>query len=910
MAIAFTGSASAAGLGISIVIPKTVGLQNGDWMVAFLVLDSQQVAIEVTGYTTVGVGYDAGGGGQTSVLLKRYVADATAEPAGLTASWNITCNAAVTVASYSGCDTLDCFNAVAYTQDTGASHTAPSTVTSVNNCQVLRCFGNVNSAVIPSPASGSVRVSVASNDGGGMGYGACASLISDAAQGGAAPTGTVTATVAGGAIGNEFTFAIQPPATGGDGAVPPAPVPDQDGLGLSTWPTERKLMARYSDANVNCLPVSTTPLWTYARQGSSAQAISFSPIVSPDTTIWMLEGVGVGDSGTFLHAIYPDGTRRLIRTLGGWHGAAGLTVDQHGRLYFQESDLFGTNGVVYCYNRDGSVRWIWTYPTTPNAPQSECLLFDSAGNIYTSFVRQAPLPFVSRIVSLTNEGIERWRYIGTTNFGAGYGGICYDAGTNCLYFVQRSSVGDYTLTQMNTSGTITATLLLNTYFDLGDFPPGGGTPTVRAGRLYVALDTLLGGADANYFFAVDVAAGSLVPAWIFRGVRNGFVAPIDSSGNTYLSTYDGATWRLTSLDSAGATRWSVPITGTQPNVVIGADALLVWNTAALTLDWYSRDDGSLLESASVPTAVDGGPPIIATQRVYLPADDQLIAFETVSGGGGGGVVPFPTQIEFLPETFLTLAVVSSIVDVPLAFTPETFLNTSFGSIINFNIDFLPETFLTILGLGAQPVIRPVKLDITKPTAVFWYHEHRLYASIGGKTYCRDLLSGTDGGWTDCGYGYVNSRFIIHRFSLPYTAFLAAKMDALGYGDRTTWVSLTHRRMTPEHLHTDVVPYKQIHFRPFGSDPHASRKLAERLRVWGKTRSRDGNRRIGTLSWQGERGIRGSAALLRGLYDEELLADQRFPSDFVMWLLECDLDLNDEVVDAEVLQALLEWKAQD
>lgn len=295
---------------------------------------------------------------------------------------------------------------------------------------------------------------------------------------------------------------------------------------------------------------------------------------------------------------------------------------------------------------------------------------------------------------------------------------------------------------------------------------------------------------------------------------------------------------------------------------------------------------------------------------YLPTYPASILDQYA--GGIGVPTDFGSEIEFLPETFLTLTLVPPIVpafsDFTVAFEPETNLTVTFLTAVNLRPAFAPETFLTIVGLGRLPVIRTEDVDVIKPTSVFWYHEHRLYASIAGRTYCRDLTSGTSGGWTDCGYGYVNSRYIITRFAFPHTVFLAANMEPLAYGDRTDQVSLTHRNMTPEHLHTDVVPEKMVQFRPFGS--REAKSLAERLRVWGSVRSRNGSQKIGTLTWRGKKGTSASATIYKGLQQRDLVLEQRFPYSFVMWLLECDLELDDDVVDAELREAMLELKPQD
>jgi len=211
-------------------------------------------------------------------------------------------------------------------------------------------------------------------------------------------------------------------------------------------------------------------------------------------------------------------------------------------------------------------------------------------------------------------------------------------------------------------------------------------------------------------------------------------------------------------------------------------------------------------------------------------------------------------------------------------------------------------------LGNLTAIQQAEINVAKPTSVFWYHENRLYCSIAGKTHCRDMLQGEGGGWTDCGYGYVNSAKVISRFGFPHIAFLAANMEPVAYGDRPNDVKLTYLSLTAEKLNTLIVPNKRVEFRPYDASgkPKNHLKQGERFQVWGKIVRRGGPRQIGVLTVTPDNGMSSQFPIYDGLYEQGRIIDQGFGEWFQGFDLKIDAQFFDNVIDFEIDTNTLEY----
>lgn len=198
-----------------------------------------------------------------------------------------------------------------------------------------------------------------------------------------------------------------------------------------------------------------------------------------------------------------------------------------------------------------------------------------------------------------------------------------------------------------------------------------------------------------------------------------------------------------------------------------------------------------------------------------------------------------------------------------------------------------------------PFLRPI--DTVAATCVAWAHENRLFLSYGGKTYVRDLIL-PQAGWADAGYGYVNSVVTASRFNHPYMAFLSANMDPAGYGDRSQFVSFSHRSLSPTAYFAETSPSKIVRFRPFGNN---ELKQAVRFRCWGKVESiRAGQ--IGTLIATSDVGCREEVPIFLNAYTPGLIIEHKFSTSMIGEEITVDLIFNKNVISAEFSQSKLEY----
>jgi len=176
-----------------------------------------------------------------------------------------------------------------------------------------------------------------------------------------------------------------------------------------------------------------------------------APAFSPDGNTLYLQG---GTNTTSIIA-YDISTQNIKWTFGGLSLFSTPIVDNQGNIYFQKNTVATSLDTFYCLTKDGDLRWKYVFnKKDQNAHQYFYEpTIDHDGNVYILATKDT-------LVSLTNDGLERWKLPLNAYGGCYYSMVC-DRNDN-IYFI----TGNHILLSVSKTGNIQWSIQFNHGFDV------------------------------------------------------------------------------------------------------------------------------------------------------------------------------------------------------------------------------------------------------------------------------------------------------------------------------------------------------------------------------------------------------------------------------------------------------------
>ncbi len=420
-------------------------------------------------------------------------------------------------------------------------------------------------------------------------------------------------------------------------------------------------------------PQTSAVAWTYrigeernmGPNGGTA-GLHDSPISGPLGAIYV--GSYIDGQARFL-AINPDGTLKWNAAVygGGTEGIPALGSD--GAVYFTTSGGVNQNGLLYCLNPYGSLRWTGKDASLTHFYLVQTgLALASDGTIYLCDT------VGSALAAVNPNGTLKWRF----PLGARSWSSPAIAGDGTIYVGQD----DHVLYAVNPDGSQKWSIKLSNVASYYAYSPAVG----EDGTVYFG--------DWDKFYAIT-PSGQV----IWRVDLGATSSPaMGTDGTIYVGGYldsQGGERGLAAIDRAGTIKWSFPVNGSlSSSPAIGSDGTIYFGSSEYDPDYVGcpeyddshvyalNSDGTLKWKYKTGGFVVSSPLITSDGKLVVSSwDGNLYAFGTTDANGAlvVGAIGHQTIDE---ETLLTFTVAGGDVGLPPRTPTFSLVDAPWGAAID------------------------------------------------------------------------------------------------------------------------------------------------------------------------------------------------------------------------------------
>jgi outer membrane protein assembly factor BamB/subtilisin family serine protease len=326
-------------------------------------------------------------------------------------------------------------------------------------------------------------------------------------------------------------------------------------------------------------------------QGVTADAVTCSPSVAPDGTVY------VGSNDNSLYAYGPDGTLKWSHAGEGIYDTSAAAVGTDGTVYAGNTD-----GNIYAYTEAGTLKWQYTIQGAAGSSTSgnSVTCSTALGSDGTVYAHGSD----GHVYALNADGTLKWL--------AAVPGFSYAAPTLSPGGTIYISTDGGSLYALNADGSQKWVFMA----------PVSGEPIYTAAPIDSAGNLYIGTLNGNIYSVTPT--GTL--RWTYVVGDGVTSAPALANGSVYFGGYDGNLYALAA--SSGTLEWKCPI-----GIQVRASAPAVDANGTIYIGSYDHNIYAVSSSGSVSRtfATDDyvrSSPAISGTRMYVGSEDhKLYAFD-------------------------------------------------------------------------------------------------------------------------------------------------------------------------------------------------------------------------------------------------------------------------------------------